>query len=209
MSKTDLTARQLAKAIRPSVSVMTVTDWVRKGLPHSVVKSQRRFDLAACQAWVKANIQRVSGGNRGGGRPKKKPDEPPPLVIPEAMPARLPTGEFAGLKDSAAVLAMMEKGGDDWNANKAHTLRHTVQAAAALDELNEAAGKLVDADEIKRVWASTLQTIRTMLDGLSARVTQSVVAATPLPREAETALRKAIKDEVVRVLGDLERGDAP
>ena len=29
-----------------------------------------------------------------------------------------------------SILAMMEKGGDDWNANKAHTLRHTVQAAA-------------------------------------------------------------------------------
>lgn len=205
MSKTAqrptlLNREKLAARIRPRVTVRTVTKWVALGMPNAGVVGQWPvYDLAKCQAWVNANIQRVHGGNRGGPNKRRRKDAP--LVPPEEELSKA----FVGLKTSGDIMKWLERGGA--NPVRAHTFQQAVKAAHALDELNRSSGKLVPIDEVKEAWGETLQAVRTMLDGLSARVTRAVVAETPLERETETAVRNAIRSEVVRVLAELERGE--
>ena len=200
---------QLAKAMK--VSDRMVRKWLPKGLPSVMVGRLRRYDLAAVKKWAAENIQHVKGGPRGGGRPKKPKatdEAPPPLVLAEqpTIPARLANGEFGGLKDSADILKRMEDGKATpvW----AHTLQQVVKAAQAMDELNTAAAKLVDAEDVRQTWASTLQMLRVFLDNLASKLTKEVSAKVPMDRPTETAFRKAINESVLRVLGDLERGKA-
>jgi len=194
-----LTATELAAQIRPRVTIRAVSKWKLIGLPSSGKKRGRHalYDLAQCQAWVNANVQRVHGGNHGG--PKKGRRD-----APASAPVVDPTAALAGLRTSDDVMGLMDRGGA--TVVGMHTFERAIKSAAALNELNVASGKLVSVEDVKETWATTLQIVRTMLDGLAARITRSVVAITPLERATETAMREAITAEAVRVLGDLERG---
>ncbi|MFN4838745.1 MAG: hypothetical protein ACK5MB_00060 [Phycisphaerales bacterium] len=64
-------AGKLAKAL--GVTRMTITNYVRDGMPHTVASGQRWFDQAACVAWAKTNKAHAveastahHGGIRGG-----------------------------------------------------------------------------------------------------------------------------------------------
>lgn len=158
------------------VSPMTVSNWVREGMPTRHPGGRGRasdIDLAVALEWLA----------KRGIRPNVARDHA--LVIP-ADPA--PDDDTADTADG--------DGGADYKASRAK--REHFAAAREEMRYRQEAGELMIAAEVEQAMADACTTIRVALEALPDRISHQIAAET-----SEEAIRTLLADAIEAMLTDL------
>ena len=155
------------------VSPMTVSNWVREGMPCRHPGGRGRssdIDLAVALEWLA----------RRGIRPNVARDHA--LVVPT---------DPATDDDNGA-----DEGGADYKSSRAK--REHFAAAREEMRYRQEAGELMIAAEVERAMADACTTIRAALEALPDRVSHQIAAET-----SEESIRTLLADAIEAMLADL------
>lgn len=198
------------------VTDQTVRNWARRGLRSCGADQRGRplYRLSAARLFVRREIGERKGGRRPrAGRPRGGRRNPLVTELPVVRAARAEQAErrerVARVNElkkkaeegTASVDELMELAGiteEQGGLTKAQAERsETILRMAKLrQELDRAAGRLVDAAEVRSVWARALTRLRSQLLGLPPKAAAAVAAALGLDAGKAMVAQGAIQTAV-------------
>jgi len=173
-------AGKLAKAL--GVTRMTITNYVRDGMPHTVASGQRWFDQAACVAWAKTNKAHAveastahHGGIRGGAGRKAGLNVPLGQAVREAAMEAAEQGEGLSLMRILNGRSISDPGvlneviGRVTRAD-AGNLRALIEASSKDMAMKAKRGELVDRAAAAAAMQEVITGLVHAIDGLPQRL---------------------------------------
>lgn len=210
-----LNDEQLAAEL--DVSRRTVGNYAEAGMPHTVEKGYRRFDLAACRAWVEANKPTpTTGGKRpheihaaqnghAAERPNHRGRRSKEDVDRDGQTVRRLVDNSDPEEIAAVVRAVADGAPGALTASAVKTLRDGLQAEREAIKLAQERRDVVPVKDVRAKLLAALLVLGEKLDTLPARLAHAAVGALGVTPDREAHVREAIEREMGELLGELER----
>lgn len=219
-----LSAKALGKAL--GVSDQTVDNYRREGMPVQVESPRgRRYDLAACTAWVQANKPgwKAPGVGRGGkregaGRPTQDVKSGPVGGGGDPDDEGLGDEELSLLTDARKqqeILRRLDAGEGlfsiirecDITPRMAKTVNELVQTAARQVELSRTMGKLLEAEDVEAAWSEVLVDVDGVLREVPTAAARDAAVRLGLNATQQETLRTILQTAIERARSILAARD--
>lgn len=198
-----------ALAAALGVTAQSIRNYAREGMPVAgrTPDGHARYDLAACQAWHKANKPEPAHGGRrpGAGRkpgtqtiatPGGGPPGPPPPPAGVAL-AGLPT-------TPEGIIEALGRG--DIDLATARQIGEAIKAASGRQRLDQERGELLERADVEKAWRGHLAELAAALRTLPRSMTPAVLAAAGLGPDRAHDVEHAIERQVHALMRRLAVG---